>query len=431
MNTYGQVGIVYRTALAIAAGALILTPAHADKVAGFYKGKSVRLLIGYSAGGGYDTYARAIARHMGKHIPGKPNIVPQNMTGAGSRRAANYLYNVAPKDGSVIATIGQATPLDQAVKKKGVKYDANKFNWLGNSIVDNNITIILASTGIKTLQDAKKMGGVICGATGATSPSVTSPQIINNLVGTKFRIIRGYPGGAVINLAMERKEVNCRGSNSWSSTKATLGDQLKKRAFSIVLQWGKKKDPRIAKYMGRDVPLISDFAKTDLDRKALAMIIAGVTIGRPFVAPPGVPKARVTALRRAFDATMTDAGFLALAKKQKMDLNPMKGEEVQKLAASVVASPPDAVARLKELISPRDVSKLKLKSVKGTITKVGKKNIVVTQASGKTITLKTHKRRTKVKLAGKKAKAKDLKLKMSCSFKYVGVNNLTTRVSCK
>jgi tripartite-type tricarboxylate transporter receptor subunit TctC len=406
--------------------------AEAASVEKFYKGKTIKLIIGYSPGGGYDTYARAIGRYINKHIPGNPTIVPQNMTGAGSRRAANWLYKLAPKDGTVIGTVGQAMPLDQAMGKSGVKYDAAKFNWIGNSIVDNNITFIWHATGIKTIADAKSKGGVICGATGATSPSVTSPQIINNLIGTNFKIIRGYPGGAIINLALARGEVNCRGSNSWSSTKSTMSRHVEKRNLNIILQWGKKKDPRIAKYVGRDVPLITDFAKTDADRKALDMIIAGVTIGRPIIAPPGVPAERIAALRKAFDATMTDPEFLSLAKRQKMDINPMPGAEVQKLAIGVVNASAVAKGRLRELLTPKDVQKIKTHSLAGTISALGKKKITITDASGKSTKLKTHRRRTKVKLGGKKAKAKNLKVGMKCKFKYVGgVANLVVRANCK
>lgn len=406
--------------------------AQAASVADFYKGKTIKLIIGYSPGGGYDTYARAIGRFINKHIPGNPTIVPQNMTGAGSRLAANYLYIRAPKDGTVIGTVGQAMPLDQAMGKPGVKYDAAKFNWIGNSIVDNNLTSVWAAKGIRTIEEAKRKGGVICGATGATSPSVTSPQIINNLIGTNFRIIRGYPGGSVINLAMVRGEVNCRGSNSWSSTKATLGHHLEKRELNFILQWGTKKNPEVAKYMGRDVPLVTEFAKTEADRQALAMIISGVEIGRPIIAPPGVPQDRVAALRAAFDATMTDPEFLALAKKQKMDINPMSGVEVQKLAVSVVNSPASAKDRLRELLTPKDVKSIKTVSLSGTIAAIGKKKITITDANGKSVTLKTHRKRTKVKLAGKKAKLGSLKKGMSCGFKYIGgVTSLVTTADCK
>jgi hypothetical protein len=316
--------------------------------------------------------------------------------------------------------------------KPGVQYDAAKFNWIGNSIVDNNLTSVWAATGIKSIEDAKNKGGVICGATGATSPSVTSPQIINNLIGTNFRIIRGYPGGSVINLAVVRGEVNCRGSNSWSSTKATLGHHLEKRELNFILQWGAKKNPEVSQYMGRDVPLVTDFAKTDADRQALDMIIAGVEIGRPIIAPPGVPSERVSVLRAAFDATMKDPEFLALAKRQKMDINPMPGAELQKLAVSVVNSPAAAKTRLQELLTPKDVKKIGTLTLAGTVSAAGKKKITVTDASGKSMTLKTHRKQTKVNLAGKKGAAKDLKKGMSCKFTYIGgVTSLVTAADCK
>jgi hypothetical protein len=180
------------------------------------------------------------------------------------------------------------------------------------------------------------------------------------------------------------------------------------------------------------VPLITDFAKTDADRKALDMIIAGVTIGRPIIAPPGVPAERISALRKAFDATMKDPEFLALAKRQKMDINPMPGAEVQKLAIGVVNASAVAKGRLRELLTPKDVQKIKTHSLAGTISALGKKKITITDASGKSTKLKTHRRRTKVKLGGKKAKAKNLKVGMKCKFKYVGgVANLVVRANCK
>lgn len=345
--------------VAICLAVLAGTGAFAASVEEFYRGKTIKLIIGFGAGGGYDVYARAVGRFIGKHIPGNPTIVAQNLTGAGSRKASNYLYGVAPRDGSVIGTVSQAMPLDQAMGSKGVKYDATKFNWIGNSIVDTSLTFMWAASGIKTMEDAMKKGGVICGASGATSPSVTFPQMINNLIGTNFRIIKGYPGGSAVNLAMERGEVNCRGSNSWSSIKATLGHHLAKHKLNIILQWGKKSNPDVEKYMGMKVPLIMDFAKTDLDRKALEMAIAGGDIGRPIIAPPAVPMDRVNALRKAFGETMLDPGFLALAAKQKMEIRPAKGVALQQIAQDVVGAPKEAVERLRELLTPRNVEKLK------------------------------------------------------------------------
>jgi hypothetical protein len=195
------------------------TSATADEVADFYRGKTVRIVIGYGTGGGYDTYSKLLARFLGEHIPGKPTVIAQNMPGAGSRNAGNWLYNVAPKDGTVLGVLGQATPADQALGQPGIKFDVRKFNWIGNMVVVNNIMIVWSATGVRTIDDAKKRPLAI-GATGASSPSVIYPTVANNLLGTQFKIVSGYPGGGDINLALERREVDGRGSDSWASLKS-------------------------------------------------------------------------------------------------------------------------------------------------------------------------------------------------------------------
>lgn len=341
------------------AAACFAGPAAAESVEDFYKGKTIQMVIGYSAGGGYDTYARAVGRHLGRNIPGAPTIVPQNMPGAGSRTAANWLYSVAPQDGTAIGTVGQNTPLDQALREKGVKFDVAKFNWIGNTIVDNNFTLAWADAGFDTLKAAIEKGGLICGGTGAASPSILYPQILNNLLDAKIRIISGYPGGSAANLAMERGEINCRGSNSWSSTKATLPQWMKDKKFDVLVEWGLESNPEIAEYQGRPVPLVTELAKNEADRKALELIVSSVAMGRPLVAPPGVPDERVEALRRAFDRTMKDPEFLAEAEKLRMDVNPLAGEKVQKVAADTVSAPDEVVQRARSLIERRDVEALK------------------------------------------------------------------------
>ncbi len=349
-------------AVALPLGAALvmgMPPANADEVADFYRGKNITLVIGYAAGGGYDVYARLAGRHMTRHIPGNPTFVPQNMPGAGSRAAANWLYNVAPKDGTAMATVGQNTPMDQTLREKGIQFDAAKFNWIGNMILDNNVTYVRADTGIATIEDLKAKGGIICGGTGATSPSILNPQLINNLVGTQIKIIAGYSGGSDVNLAFERGEVNCRGSNSWASIKATRQDRMAARSFNILVQFGPAKNPEISQYQGREVPLISDLATTDADRRALNLIVSGIGMGRPLVVPPDVPAARVAALRAAFDATMTDPQFLAEAEKLKMDINPLSGLEVQKIATETVQTPPEDVKRALALLERRNVEEIK------------------------------------------------------------------------
>ena len=348
-------------ALALALGVGLATaPARAaDDVGAFYKGKRITLIIGYSAGGGYDVYARLAGRYMTRHIPGNPTFVAQNMPGAGSRKAANWLYNVAPKDGTAMATLGQNTPMDQALHESGIKFDVARLNWIGNLVIDNNILYVRANSGIKTVADLKAKGGVVCGGTGATSPSILNPQLVNNLIGAHIKIISGYPGGSAVNLAVERGEVNCRGSNSWASMKATLQRQMKEHAFNILVQFGLNKNPEISQYQGNDVPLITELATTDSDRRALALIVSGIGMGRPLVVPPGVPKERIEALRAAFDATMKDPKFLAEAKKAKMDIDPLPGTEIQKIATETVATPAADVARAKALLERKDVTKIK------------------------------------------------------------------------
>jgi tripartite-type tricarboxylate transporter receptor subunit TctC len=191
----------------------IALPAAADDIADFYRGRRINFVIGFGTGGGYDIYARLLGRFLGEHIPGKPTIVVQNMPGAGSRRAANWLYAIAPKDGTVIATIGQATPIDQALGAPGIQFDARDFNWIGNLVVVNNIMFVSAASGAATVAEATRKTLTI-GATGASSPSVLYPQVSNNLLGPKFKVVDGYPGGGDINLAVERHELDGRGSDS-------------------------------------------------------------------------------------------------------------------------------------------------------------------------------------------------------------------------
>ncbi len=343
---------ILMASISVIAATASFPTAASDNVSRFYSGKSIQLAIGYGVGGGYDAYARALARHMGRHIPGNPNIVPQNMPGAGSRVAANWLYNVASKDGSAMAMVGQNTPLDQALREKGIQFDAAKFNWIGNPIVDNNYTFAWAPSGLNSMEDVLKNGGLICGGSGATSPSVLNPQILNNLFNANIRIISGYPGGNEVNLAMERGEVNCRGSNSWASVKATLGQALKDKKLSFLVEWGLDPEPEVAEYMGGKVPLVTNLVTDENDRRALELIVSGSPLGRPLIAPPDVPADRVEALRRAFDKTVIDSIFLAEAKKLDLDINPLPGERLQKVAAQTVNASEAIVERARMLIRP-------------------------------------------------------------------------------
>ncbi len=330
-------------ATAILAGA-VATPASAQTVESFYRGKTISFLIGYSAGGGYDTYARHVARHIGKHIPGNPTVVPRNMPGGGGRVAANYMYNVAAKDGTFLATADQSMPLQQAMGDKSVNFDNTKFNWVGNPNASNNVTAVWHTSGVTTFDQAKQKELVI-GATG-NNTSAQYPLVMNAVLGTKFKVITGYPGGNDINLAMERGEVAGRGSNNWVSWKATRPQWLADKKIHILVQIGLKKEEDLP-----NVPLLSDLGASEEDRLVLRMLSAPVAIGRPVFTTPGVPEDRVKALRAAFDKTMQDPEFRAEAKKIDLDINPVSGEELQKVVAEIVNAPKSAVDRLAKIIA--------------------------------------------------------------------------------
>jgi tripartite-type tricarboxylate transporter receptor subunit TctC len=273
------------------------------------------------------------------------------MPGAGSRVAANWLYNVAPKDGTAIGTIVQSSAVDEALQEPGVRFAAAKFNWIGNPTVDNLVTISWSASGLATLDDVKAKGGLFCGGTGG-GPTMMYPQIINRLIGTHIKVVAGYPGVSAVNLAMERDEVNCVGGTTWSSIKSTMRPALEQRKIYVLLQWGAAKDPDISAYAQRDVPLAQELGQDELDRRVLALISSGAAMGRPLLAPPGVPAERVTVLRRAFDNTMKDPDFLADAAKSAMEIKPLPGEALQAVAVDAAQISPAHIARAKELIRP-------------------------------------------------------------------------------
>jgi tripartite-type tricarboxylate transporter receptor subunit TctC len=329
----------HRLAAALALlGAGLVPAAQADPVADFYRGRSVQLLIGYSTGGGYDTYARALARYMGKHIPGNPTVVPQNMPGAGSLRLMNFLYAVAPKDGTNFGTVGRGIPLEPLLGGAGAQFDPNKMNWIGS--ITNEVSICMSwyTSPIRSFDDLMTQELVV-GSTGAGSDTEVLPTAARNILGAKFKIVDGYPGGADVLLAIERGEVAGRCGWSWSSVAATRPSWIKENKMHLLFQVALEKHPDLP-----NVPLILDLAKTDQQRAALKLIFSQQQLARPYVAPPGVPAERVAALRQAFDETMTDADFVAEAGRIELEINPIGGARLQALLAEVYASPPEVVA---------------------------------------------------------------------------------------
>ena len=330
--------------LAVLLCVAMIDPARSQQaIEDFYRGKQLEMIIGYSPGGTYDLYARLVARFLGNYIPGKPTIVPRNMPGAGSRAATKWVYSVGPKDGTILATADQSLSVEQAMGDKQLDVDTTKLIYIGNPNADNNTTATWYASGIKTIEDAK-MKQVVMGATGGSTSS-QYPKAMNALIGTKFKIIIGYPGGNDINLAMEKGEVDGRGSNAWGSWKATRPDWLRDKKINILVQIGLTKAPDPP-----DVPLLIDLASNDEDRAILKLLSASSTIGRPVFTSPGVPAERVKALRDAFDAMVKDPVFLAEAGKEHFDINPVAGGELQKIVADIVATPRPIADRLLRII---------------------------------------------------------------------------------
>jgi tripartite-type tricarboxylate transporter receptor subunit TctC len=321
-----------------------LSSALADVVADFYRGKNVEMYIGYSAGGGYDVYARLVARHIGKHIPGNPNIIPKNMTGAGSLKLANWLYNVAPKDGTVIGMIGRGTGFDPLFGIKGAQFQGTRFNWLGSANDEVSVCVSWHTSEVKTFDDLLTHE-LIVGGTGASADTDQFPKIMNAVLGTRMRVITGYPGGNDIGLAMERGEVKGRCGWSWSSVKATHQHWLDEKKINVLIQLSLEKHPDLP-----TVPLVVDLAKTDDDKKIMRLLFARQVMGRPFLAPPDLPPDRLAALRKAFMDTMRDKEFLADAERGKLEITPVSGEGIQKLVAEVYATPAAVTKRATELL---------------------------------------------------------------------------------
>jgi len=336
-------GFTVPSLLLFAALAVPVTLAKADSVADFYKGRSISLVIGYSVGGGYDAYARLLARYIGRHIPGEPSIVPQQMTGAGSLRSANYIFSVAAKDGSVVGTfsrsMGIAPLLGQA------EFDSRKFTWLGSVTDDDTTCVTWNSSPIKSWNDflakPSKLGGL-----GADADPDIWALLYKNIFGAKVQLVSGYPGTNDVVLAMERGEVDGLCGLSWSTIKTRHAEWLTNHSVNIIVQAALKKEPEIAA-----VPLATDLASKPEQLQIIKLLLASQAMARPFAAPPDIPADRKAALIAAFDATMRDTDFLAEAQKLNFEIHPVSAATIDGLLADVYATPKDVLARAAKAIS--------------------------------------------------------------------------------
>jgi tripartite-type tricarboxylate transporter receptor subunit TctC len=344
---------------AIMAG-LVASTAQADPVADFYKGKQIQFVVRSAAGGSYDLYSRLLARHMSKHIPGNPQLVPINMPGSGGIKAAMYMANVAPKDGTVISIFSQGLIVDQALGvNKSFTADLAAMNWIGNVSYANQALWAWHQSKSKSFKDMQTRETVI-GTTGAGSISVQLPALYNNLLGTKLKIVFGYLAGTQVDLAMERGEVEGRGTETYPGYFSSKPDWVKNKMVVPVIQVGLKKDAAMP-----DVPLLREQAKRPEDQAILDFMSQAVAFGRPIGTTPGVPEDRVKALREAFDKTLADPDFIADAEKQRMDLLPMNGAELTQIVHAVLGAPQDLRARVKVAIEPRTSDAVKAEGQSG------------------------------------------------------------------
>jgi tripartite-type tricarboxylate transporter receptor subunit TctC len=335
--------------IAVAAAAtfgivLLAAAAGAQSAAEFYRGKSIELDIGYSVGGGYDLYARLIARRLGVHVPGTPTVVPRNMEGAGSLRLANYLYAAAPRDGTVIGAISRGAAFDPLLNEQGARFDASKFSWIGSANNEVSVCVALTSSGVAKFDDLYAEPLTI-GSTGAADDTYQFPALVNAVLGSKFKIVTGYPGGNDVSLALERGEVQGRCGWSWSSIKTTRLNWVRNKRIVVLVQMSLSKHPDLP-----DVPLIMDLAKTDEQRQIFKMIFARQTMGRPYAAPPGLPADRLAALRKGFMDTMTNKEFLDEAEQNKFEINPVNGEQLEALVKEVYRTPPEVAKKAAAMV---------------------------------------------------------------------------------
>lgn len=327
---------IWRTALCGMAGASLLlgswsATASADEVADFFRGKTITLIVGAGPGGGFDLYSRTLSQHMSRHLPGNPNIVLQFMPGAGSIKATNYVYQVSPRDGSVIALPSQSVALFQRLEP-GIRYDAAKMLWIGRMVSATGVLVAWHTAPATTLK-AMKTREIIFGANGKGQDTYIFPTLMRKLLGYKFKVVLGYPGSADVMHALERGEAHAY-VYIWASLKSRQGAWLKEGKLIPFANYSLEKPADRP-----DLPLVTDLATDPEDKAILEFFSSIATVGRSFALPPEVPQARVAAMRQAFAATMSDPRFLADAKKRKMDVEPMSGEKIQAVIAKSVATP--------------------------------------------------------------------------------------------
>ena len=318
-------------------------PVKAQSVEQFYKGNTIRILVWAAAGGEYDIHAKLVSRHLGKHLPGNPAVIASQMTGGGGLVAANHLYNVAPRDGTAMGMMVSSLPFLQLIELEGVKFDAARFNWVGTLAPTQEGLVAWHTAPVKTFEDLRKTEFIL-GASGAGSTSVLTPTMINELLGTKIKIVPGYPGGSQINLAMERGEAMGRW-NTWSSWKTTQPDWISEKKINFLLTSALRKPKDL-----QGPPLLTELAKTDDDRLIFELLATNAEMGRPIVATPDVPVERMKAILSAYRAMIADPAFVAEANKLKIEIDPIIGDDLKAMAVRALSTPKHIAERVKKLM---------------------------------------------------------------------------------
>ena len=330
--------------LAVMLPHMLVSAASADELEQFYKGKTIRVVIGHSAGGGYDLYARLLSKYLRKHVPGQPTIVPQSMTGAGGLRVTNYLYEAAPKDGTVIGTFSRSIPTIPLITPPGT-FDARKFAWLGSMASETSLCLTGEKSAVKTWQDMLTKPSIMGGQAVGTDSDIYA-RLYKNVLGAQIKIVSGYPGTTEITLAMERGEVDGICGLSWGTVKVSHPGWRKNKSVNFLLQAGLKKDPDLP-----DVPFAMDLVDEPEKKQILYLHFAPQAMGRPFAAPPDIPADRKAALIRAFDNTMKDPELLAEAARLGMEIDPMAGSEIDGLLAQIYSTPSGVVVKAAQAIA--------------------------------------------------------------------------------
>lgn len=316
------------------------TPSHSED---FLGGKQIKLMVATPPGGGYDAYARLVARHLRDYLPGRPNIVINNMAGASGITGTNWLYEVAARDGTVFGTFNKSEPFYEAIGQKGVRFKSEQFSWIGSMSQAPDTVNVSDRAGVKTIEDVKKREVIIGADSGGTM--TLYPALLNTMLGTKFKIITGYAGSAAVYHAIELNEVQGVGSTPWTTWKATRPDWVRERKILALVQVGMKKDPDLA-----DVPRLIDLAQNDEQRKLFIFVSEVANIERPYAAPPGIPADVLATYRKAFDEMVKDPKLVEEANRSNLDLDPQNGETVAKIVKDIISTPPEVIAKVRAFI---------------------------------------------------------------------------------